>query len=150
MSEQWEGIFLSSGQHAIYLRDLKKKPTSLRLLDRQWWKGTHGLMSSFGKQVDGTHIPSKYQIILEDTKQQKNFRNMYYLGKTQMNMKDEINIYKDPVVGLQYAFKQIIKPATWSSAMTDLPCCGKSTIEHLTTPTIKRELALSYDYNVFH
>lgn len=30
---------------------------------------------------------------------------MYYLGKTQMNMKDEINIYKDPVVGLQYAFK---------------------------------------------
>lgn len=42
---------------------------------------------------------------------------MHYLGETQMNMKDEINIYKDPVVGLQYALKQIVTPAAWSSAM---------------------------------
>lgn len=74
---------------------------------------------------------------------------MHYLGETQMYVKDEINIYKDPVVGLQYALKQITTPATWSSAKTDLPCCGKSTVEHLTTLAVKMELTLSCDYTDF-
>lgn len=63
---------------------------------------------------------------------------MRYLGKTQMNVKDGINAHKAPVVGLQYALKSIIKPAIWLSAMTDHPCCGESTLEHLTTLAIKK------------
>lgn len=45
---------------------------------------------------------------IENTKKhkaKKNCRNMSYLGKTQMSMKDKINIYKDPVEGLQYVLK---------------------------------------------
>lgn len=59
-------------------------------------------MSTFGKQVDGTDIPSnrKYRETQSNQKKKNNCRNMHYLGKIQMNIKDEINIYKDPVVGL--------------------------------------------------